>query len=65
MDLSSLSGEAFTGGFEASPVLHTREPRRRIGAQHMAARRGHAHTANRRESLPYEQPLVLPQVPHT
>jgi hypothetical protein len=28
MDLSSLSGEAFTGGFEASPLLHTREPHR-------------------------------------
>ena len=28
MDLSSLSGEGLTGGFEASPVPHTREPHR-------------------------------------
>jgi hypothetical protein len=28
MDLSSLSGEGLMGGFEASPVPHTREPHR-------------------------------------
>jgi hypothetical protein len=63
MDLSSLSGE---GSGEASKPALSSIPASRIGesGQHMAAGKG-TLTGEPRESLPYEQPLVLPQVPQT